>query len=253
MSCLQSRRAARSGLTANPDRVELSRRLAQLYCSSMSYRTDRHKYLGASDGGPWYSLATEGHEGKNKLVSKPVRSPARSPAQPARRARSWLLCLLGEEAVASSRPGAQVTCGLAFGSCGGPLAEPHSASQWPSFGQRCAKGGQRGKRVGKIPEIFDVKRAGMPPWPSSRDAAALPAHPYEIEFARKEFLEQATRRLSLDRRSAPTDTDVDILIPRPGPAWAGPCSAVAVDQGSHRPSPCLAGKSAGGERRVLAR
>lgn len=82
--------------------------------------------------------------------------------------------------------------------------------------------------------------------------AALPAHPYEIEFARKEFLEQATRRLSLDRRSAPTDTDVDILIPRPGPAWAVPCSAVAVDQGSHRPSPCLAGKSAEGERRVLA-
>lgn len=71
----------------------------------------------------------------------------------------------------------------------------------------------------------------MPPWPPSRDAAALSAHPYEIGFARKELLEQATRRLSLDRRSAPTDTDVDILIPRPGPARAVPCSAVVVDQG----------------------
>lgn len=46
--------------------------------------------------------------------------------------------------------------------------------------------------VGKIPEIFDVKKAGMPPWPSSRDAAALSAHPYEIGFDSKELLEQAT-------------------------------------------------------------
>lgn len=84
----------------------------------------------------------------------------------------------------------------------------------------------------------------MPPWPPSRDAAALSAHPYKIGFARKELLEQATRRLSLDRRSAPTDTDVDILIPRPGPAWAVPCSAVVEDQGFYRPWPCLAGKSA---------
>lgn len=84
----------------------------------------------------------------------------------------------------------------------------------------------------------------MPPWPPSRDAAESSAHPYEIEFARTELLEQATRRLSLDRRSAPTDTDVDILIPRPGPAWAVPCSAMVVDQGFHRPWSCLAGKSA---------
>lgn len=93
----------------------------------------------------------------------------------------------------------------------------------------------------------------MPPWPSSRDAAALSAHPYEIEFARKELLEQATRRLSLERRSAPTDTDVDILIPRPALAWAVPCSVVVVDQGFHRPWPCLAGSSAKGVRLVLAR
>lgn len=84
----------------------------------------------------------------------------------------------------------------------------------------------------------------MPPWPPSRDAAALSAHPYKIGFSRKELLEQATRRLSLDRRSAPTDTDVDILIPRPGPAWAVPCSAVVVDQGFYRRWPCLAGRSA---------
>lgn len=98
--------------------------------------------------------------------------------------------------------------------------------------------------VGKIPEIFDVKKAGMPPWPSSRDAAALSAHPYEIGFDSKELLEQATRRLSLDRRSAPTDTDVDILIPRPGPVWAIPCFAVVVGQGFRRPWPCLAGRPA---------
>lgn len=82
MSCLQSRRAARSGLTAHPDRVELSRQLAQLYCSSMSYRTDRHQYIGASDGGAWYLLATEGHEGENKLVSKPPPARPASPASP---------------------------------------------------------------------------------------------------------------------------------------------------------------------------
>lgn len=112
---------------------------------------------------------------------------------------------------------------------------------------------QHGKKVGKIPEIFDVKRAGMPPWPPSRDAAESSAHPYEIEFARKELLEQATRRLSLDRRSAPTDTDVDILIPRLGAAWAIPCSAIVVDQGSHRPwSCCLAGWSAESEGLVSA-
>ncbi|POS75843.1 hypothetical protein DHEL01_v205760 [Diaporthe helianthi] len=53
----------------------------------------------------------------------------------------------------------------------------------------------------------------MPPWPSSRDAAALSAHPYEIGFDSKELLEQATtRRLSLDRRSAPTDTDVEVEV-----------------------------------------
>ncbi|KAG8166686.1 hypothetical protein KVR01_002375 [Diaporthe batatas] len=56
----------------------------------------------------------------------------------------------------------------------------------------------------------------MPPWPSSRDAAALSAHAYGIGFDSKELLEQATRRLSLDRRSAPTDTDINDLIPRPG-------------------------------------
>lgn len=101
---------------------------------------------------------------------------------------------------------------------------------------------EQGMSVGKIPEIFDVKKPGMPPWPSSRDAAALPAHPYEIGFYSKELLEQATRRLSLDRRSAPTDTDVDILIPRPGPVWAVPCFVVVVGQGFHRPWPRLAGK-----------
>lgn len=133
-----------------------------------------------------------------------------------------------------------MTSGLAFGLCGGPLAGTLPPSQLPSLAAMSKRQASEAESVGKIPEIFDVKRAGMPPWPPSRDTAASSAHPYEIEFARKELLEQATRRLSLDRRSAPTDTDADILIPRPGPAWAIPCSAMVVDQGFRRPWPCLA-------------
>lgn len=65
---------------------------------------------------------------------------------------------------------------------------PPSASQLPKSGCDERKtASERGMSVGKIPEIFDVKKAGMPPWPSSRDAAALSAHPYEIGSTAKNF------------------------------------------------------------------
>lgn len=82
----------------------------------------------------------------------------------------------------------------------------------------------------------------MPPWPPSRDAAASPAYPYEIEFARKELLEQATRRLSLDRRSPPTDTDVDILIPRPGASLGCPLYCNGRGSGLSRSVASLGGQ-----------
>lgn len=62
-----------------------------------------------------------------------------------------------------------------------------SASQLPSLAAMSERQASEAKSVGKIPEIFDVKRAGMPPWPPSRDTAALSAHPMRLSSPEKNF------------------------------------------------------------------
>lgn len=59
-----------------------------------------------------------------RAVSKPVYSPERPTAAQTARRGGAVAPSGGREGCCNVSPKAQVTCGLAFGSCGGPLAAP---------------------------------------------------------------------------------------------------------------------------------
>lgn len=107
------------------DRVELSRRLAQLYCSFMPYQREMPIYLvPLMERGISFSGLKMAREGNDDTLVKLLSQRVRSPAQAARRAMLGLHLVEEGEVDASSRPKAKVTSGLAFGLCGGPLEGP---------------------------------------------------------------------------------------------------------------------------------